>query len=252
MKVRVDLKTPHQVSAIIDQTGAKNFSIRSVESDGKITDSKRPPVYSYTGNNNKDAKAEFLFWSNLVLNGGKNFNPYSITLYNVSEEETTKKGQNSWHFIFTLSDPAEQTQTASTPQQITRSAGVTGSWEDQKQFIEMAIQSQFKMMQESDLNKRLAEIEKRLEDEEEEEEESQMNGQPSEMMQIIGMIAGMMNKGNPQPINGTEDQNTKLNKVLKRLHALDKNLVSDLEKLAEIGEKNPDQFNFLLNALRSM
>ena len=55
-----------------------------------------------------------------------------------------------------------------------------------------------------------------------------------------------------EAIETIEDEKTKLNNAIKKLYKNNKNLASDLTKLAEISETNPSMFNMLLNSLRNL
>jgi hypothetical protein len=107
------------------------------------------------------------------------------------------------------------------------------------------------------LSERLNRIE--LEEEEEEETESNIGGIPSSQVeQIMGLINLFKNNKAPA-INGIEENNTEIqsnfknniNKALKILAKNNKNLDTDLLKLAEMSENRKETFNMLLQTLRN-
>ena len=101
-----------------------------------------------------------------------------------------------------------------------------------------------------------------MDNDDDEMEEIGQTEKPSEMMTLLttlGTILGA-SKQTPPPINGTATQTNiftdaelnKLNLALDILKKADKNIVDDLTKLANIAQKNPAQFKFLLGALNNM
>jgi hypothetical protein len=77
------------------------------------------------------------------------------------------------------------------------------------------------------------------------------------MIQILSAIGAMISSKSGNNLNqggglAGPDKITRLNNAVKRLYKLDADLDADLEKLADIGEKNPGQFQFLIKTLRSM
>jgi hypothetical protein len=105
------------------------------------------------------------------------------------------------------------------------------------------------------LNAKFAEIE-----EEEEEEEETPQGiagiDANQLTQIMGLVNLFKNQVNPS-LNGVETpelstQKENINKAIKILYKNNKNLDTDLLKLAELSETKPDTFNMLLSTLRGM
>jgi len=107
------------------------------------------------------------------------------------------------------------------------------------------------------LSERLNRIE--LEEENEEEEENGIGGIPSNQIeQIMGLVNLFKNQRSPA-INGDLEVNseiennfkTNINKALKILAKNNKNLDTDLLKLAEMSEHKKETFNMLLQTLRN-
>ena len=76
------------------------------------------------------------------------------------------------------------------------------------------------------------------------------------MQQLLGLIGMLKQQANPT-LNGVQESNTIdektiLQNAIKRLYAKNKNLAADLNKLADISEKQPDMFNMLINSLRNL
>lgn len=65
----------------------------------------------------------------------------------------------------------------------------------------------------------------------------------------------MFKNNTPAVLNGTEEQGTRtenINKAIKLLYKHDKQLDTDLLKLAEIAETKTETFNMLISTLRNM
>lgn len=239
----------NSVATLIESSGKSKFIIRR---SGAV---KSAPVWEYSGSSPGKARQEFINWANTLMASGKNCNSYSITLFNeVEEEEGTRKGKSEKPFVFTFALSKEEGMNyyedrsgKKDPQHISEILTA----------MELKFQAMLKEKEESEISKRLKEIEERL-NEEEEQEGINGNEQPSELMNILGTIAGLVsgNKAQPSAINGTnplnEDRIKSINSSIKRLYAIDPQLDEDLRILAEMGEKNPKQFQFLLNTLRNM
>jgi hypothetical protein len=104
----------------------------------------------------------------------------------------------------------------------------------------------------ADLRQRFAEMD--ADDEEEEPNNSVAGIQPEQIAQIMGLV-NMFKGGAPAVLNGTEEQGTRtenINKAIKLLYKHDKQLDTDLLKLAEIAETKTETFNMLISTLRSM
>ena len=111
------------------------------------------------------------------------------------------------------------------------------------------------------LKNKIAELEKELEEEEEGEPE-----QPAWIGALMpflqNYLGGNVNKAqqsNPAVLNGVEKDSIFNDQELERIDIavdkmlqVDKNIISNLEKLADLSEKNPAQFTMLVNMLKNM
>lgn len=113
----------------------------------------------------------------------------------------------------------------------------------------------------NELMTRISAIEEKIsepeEEDEEEEENLSMAGVINQLIQkpeiqtaIMGFIGNMFNK-QPMAVAGVPDQTaTSLETSLQTLAKHTKDLEGDLKLLADMAEKNPSQFKFLLSMLR--
>ena len=121
--------------------------------------------------------------------------------------------------------------------------------------------------EQNEKNEILAEIREmkaRFAELDEEEEEEQPSGIAGIKADQLSQIMGLLNlfKQTPAPsLNGIDEnptidsqsvQRSNINKALKILLKNNPELDTDLLKLAELSEKNPDTFKMLINTLRSM
>lgn len=115
----------------------------------------------------------------------------------------------------------------------------------------------------NELMTRISAIEERIsvpeeEDEEEEDEQLGMAGIINQLIQkpeiqtaIMGYIGNLFTKQQPMGVAGVPDQNvSSLEQSLQTLSHHTKDLEGDLKLLADMAEKNPTQFKFLLSMLR--
>lgn len=242
-----DVYGVQSVASLIESSNKTKFIIRRAGT-------KSAPLWEYTGETKTPGKAkqEFIIWANTLLSSGKNSNLYQISLFNDSDEEesTTKKTKDK-PFIFTFALSKEM---GSYNGEITPAPKENISNENLINAVRLVMKEQ----QESEISKRLSDIENKLE----EEDEDFLNGEPEEkqddtMKMLLGTLAGLLAPKQPGANVGlagtpTDDEKQILNKAIQRLYKIDKDLPADLNKLADIGENNPGQFKFLLNALRNM
>ena len=109
----------------------------------------------------------------------------------------------------------------------------------------------------ADLKNKLASFE---EEEEEEEEKGLAGIDPNQINQIVGLINMFKPKQQNTTIAGVETDENKpnntdfksnINKAIGILYKHDKNLDTDLLKLASIAETSPNTFNMFVNMLRN-
>jgi uncharacterized protein (UPF0335 family) len=115
------------------------------------------------------------------------------------------------------------------------------------------------LKKQDDENRILSEIKKLSERldylESDDDDDADMGADQNQLNQLMGLL-GLLKKQPDASLNGDietiEDEKTKLNNAIKKLYKNNKNLASDLTKLAEISETNPSMFNMLLNSLRNL
>ena len=244
-----DVYGVQSVASLIESSGKTKFIIRRAGS-------KSAPLWEYSGDSKQPGKTknEFINWANTLLASGRNTNLYQISLFNDTDEEesgTKKTKEKPFIFTFALSKDvgsyAGEVPTTSAKNEITNDNLIN------------AVRLVMKEQQESEISKRLTDIESKLE----EEDDDFLNGEPEEekndtMKMLLGTLAGLLAPKNSgatmQGMAGTPTENEKelLKTAINRLYKIDKDLPADLNKLADIGENNPGQFKFLLNALRNM
>lgn len=244
-----DVYGVNSVASLIESSGKTKFIIRRAGS-------KSAPLWEYSGDSKQPnkTKQEFVNWANTLLSSGRNTNLYQISLFNdTDDEESTAKKTKEKPFIFTFALSKEVGSYAGEGPTVTPTKS-----EITNDNLINAVRLVMKEQQESEISKRLSDIENKLE----EEDEEFLNGEPEEkddtMKMLLGTLAGLLapkgNAGQMQGLAGTPTENEKelLRNAINRLYKIDKDLPNDLNKLADIGENNPSQFKFLLNALRNM
>jgi hypothetical protein len=210
-------------------------------------------------NNNETAITEFSKWADFI-NPNQN---YKITLFDVVEISNnngtekitkTKNKNNKMSATFILNEnyntkPQSVNGTASFDEESLLKKLTHRIVEEQSNN---AILNEIKI-----LSERLNRIE--LEEEEEEETENGIAGIPANQIeQIMGLVNLFKNNKAPA-INGIEEVNVEIqsnfknniNKALKILAKNNKNLDTDLLKLAEMSENKKETFNMLLQTLRN-
>jgi hypothetical protein len=226
------------ISAQIELSGKSNFIIRRADQP------KSAPVYESDCDSCEDAVNDFINWANIILKGGKNFNLYSMQLFDDA-------GKN--RFIYFQLSKNEYNVNP----ELKSSTHLPSNHPHQLNDIMAMMQLNEKIME---LSRQMEEIRIRMDEDEIEGEMEEINGpaqQPSEMIQILSAIGAMISSKSGNNLNqggglAGPDKITRLNNAVKRLYKLDADLDADLEKLADIGEKNPGQFQFLIKTLRSM
>lgn len=260
--MEIDVQGSHSVASLIEQSGLSKFTVARPGSHRNS-----PPIYEYLkGNNNSNAVAAFKQWAQNVLAGGGNSNTYEIFLfdeYAASEpdqdqdpvSEGKKKKARAMRFTFALSNYGMN----SLP--VVNGIG--------SQDVETAVKLALAERDKQDQARVIADLTKRLEaleaepDEEEDEEEDEVGslGALEKLSQILQMAGLGGGKPSAAPaINGapetqeklSQDQIKNINRAIGVLYKYDPNIDQDLLKLAGIAQSNPTQFEFLLNALRTM
>ncbi len=124
------------------------------------------------------------------------------------------------------------------------------------------------------MKERLEKLEKKMEDDEEDEPGFDLNKvimgwlqNPEQLVPVIGMIRNIFARGSaaaavapaaigafnpPAQPQSEEEQYQRLAAVLERLQVDNPDIVKQLEKLADIKEKKPDTFKFLISNLNGI
>jgi hypothetical protein len=249
----IDVYGSKAIVAFIEQSKHTKFNITKA---GAVK--QTAPVFQCHGNSNQEAAKEFSRWAEIMQQGGTNNNAYELFLFtNYSDTTKTKEGKLPVKIIFCLL-ASDGNKKIAGPEE--KHQGEKIDAQSITTLITLSIEKALATREESEVCRRLRELEERLD---EEEEALGATQQPSELMQILGALGAsgaLLGSDTPRAakvaVNGTaEDGKLKLQRIntaIQRLHKIDPDIDSDLLKLADIGEKNPDQFKFLLNALRGM
>ena len=252
----IDTYGSKSVIALIEQSLHTKFNILKAGAAKQTA-----PIFQCINTNSTEAAAkEFKRWSDNMQMGGVNNNAYEIHLFTNYSDNASKSKETRLpvKFVFCL------LTNEGNKQNIVRSENPAVSGQqinasDMVMLIKQTIEAEMKAREESETSKRLKAIEERLLEEDEDEEEA-INGGQNDLMAVLtqyapmfaGALAGGAGKA-PHAVNGTPDEKIKrINTAIQRLHKADPEIDSDLLKLADIAEQKPDQFKFLLNALRTM
>ena len=261
--MQLDVIGVDNVAEYIAATNKSKFTIFRAGTTGNAV-----PVYECNDNTtNGDAVKAFRQYAKFINNN----NAYRIVLYDLVEEDEqggtkrTKGRAGKMEALFAINESGTRFGSDEKPIQINPAE------------IEMRIRKEYEAKAEE--NKTLAKIEAlelkilALQAEQEEDDDDEEEGgllgalQNPQMLQGIQALAMALRGGYvPQPtqLNGTEEMAeqtaaeqqqknneiaARLNAAIKRLLAKDKKLPMHLEKLADIADKNPSQFSFLLQML---
>jgi hypothetical protein len=263
--MEVDAIGIKNIADLIRQSGLPYFHIYRSNSGQGAT-----PIYENLDSKNVNSSAEkFIAWANTILQG----NPANCTIYdivlhnsdlnNISDSDINEEGKlkrarkNKMRFSFCLKENPN--------------FGVIGT---SPQIVERADYSNFIPRDEFDrklndaiekiaLKNKIAELEKELEEEEEEEEEEKQPAWIGALMPFLQNYLGGKNNNaqinNPAVINGVNKESVfsdedleKIDIAVDKMLQVDKDIISNLEKLAELSEKNPSQFLMLVNMLNNM
>jgi len=253
----VDVIGSTAVQNMIAQSGLSRFTInRTGTQKGTIS------VYEYLKGGNVSGTVDaFQRWAATVQAGGDNGNEYEILLFeevedaNADETEVkrTKKKSGKMRFTFQLSNRS--------------SMGVINGVQERSQnvseVVELAVRAALAERDKADLLAKMEALEKRLnemeeeEDEEEEKQPEQMAGLLGTLMPLItgkkqNVVVNGVDSPEPTKVKVSPEQMQNINKAVTLLFKYDEQLDTDLLKLAAIAQSNPQQFQFLLNALRNM
>ena len=236
------------------------------------------PVFEHlTGTQNKRAVEAFEAWAQNVLNSNpNNTQAYDLLLFNNDDEleadddandlplAKAKRGKaktNKLRIYFSLANAQGGAYGG-----IGNAGGDFVKREDIAKVIAETVEKNELIRQNKELSDRLTALENFDDDDDDDDD---VNGAPDTLGRVerlfdkLVTFTGHTAAKEPEPaaVGSPEDATTAEQKeriraniqaAIKRLYKADKELDKDLLKLADIAEKNPNQFNFFMNALRKM
>ena len=248
------------VSKAIELSKLTKFSISRMTDKGSYT-----PIFECCDSDQNDKAVEQFNEIAKLLNP---FVQYKITLFDFAEitedeygQTKIKKGKNNTKkhfFTFILNNNAALNNN-------TKQQTDTNNMGYDVNLLRADIIKEIAKAQEDNLIlKEIAELKNKLanfEEEEEEEEEKGLSGiDTNQINQIVGLINLFKPKQQNTTIAGTDEEenkpsNTDFNSNIKKaigiLYKHDKNLDTDLLKLANIAETSPNTFEMFVNMLRN-
>jgi hypothetical protein len=252
----VDILGTENVLKYIESSKLSKFTIHRLNGTQNIC-----IFESLDTSENKDIINKFANWADFMNNNI----PYKITLFDFAEVQTDVNGQTKISKSKYKNGKMEATFILNSVQNFapTKENQNTSNF-DMASFRAEIINEIAKKQDENLILNEIKNLKlkfEELEEEEEEEEETKaglLNGIDSNQ---ISQIMGLINMFKPAPvvINGIEDITTEqtsktqnINNAIKILYKYDKNLDTDLLKLANLAETKTDTFNMLISTLRSM
>jgi len=207
---------------------------------------------------NVNAVNDFKRWAEVMNNAI----PYKIILFDFAEFTTDQNGEPMVKKQKNRSAKCEATfilnafaQNQTTNQQTPE---ISSQGFDAKSFRESIINEIAKKQEENLILTELKKLTERINEiESEEEEEEEENGlgaltDTDQLAKIMGLVNMFKGEQKPVTINGANERTDNINNAIKRLYAVNKNLDTDLLKLADLAEQKPDTFNMLITTLRGM
>lgn len=225
------------VISYIDHVGLSNFKIYVLERGNNYN----IPIFTSLKGNIKEAIKDFGKFSDGVLMG----NPTDETVYYIrfyADPDKLDKHQQETYFAFNK----EKEDSI---------AGVSGgnNMNDMFSMVSGLMSNIMPMAKAQVENEMLRERLEELESEPEPEPE------PNQMMQVMGMLLpkllDKLDSPKVQVAGDTIQVDSKselLNKALEILKEHDPDLETDLYKLSQVAQNNPEQFKMLLTMLRTM
>jgi hypothetical protein len=265
--MEADILGTQGVLNLIEQSGHSKFIIvRPNAGKNSI------PVFDLTkSRTNQEAKQKFSEWATAMNSGSLNSNVYEIVLFtdtNTIDDDTEQRAkgkQNKIRFTFCLN-----------PRGFQQMGSLNGEPKNVAEMVDMAVKNAMLERDKQDLERRMNEMQQAIDnlsndddDDDDDDEQPAVNGQNDlvELLQRSGIISALLGvkTNNPQPVmNGIDtpqaetatklnaDQIKNIQTAIAVLKKHDSEIDKDLLKLAAIAENNPDQFKFLLSALRNM
>lgn len=235
--MEIDITGANGVIDMIEQVGLNKFIITRYGTNNVMFDSQNTSSV-------KDCQNAFQKWASVMNNS----NVYEITLRNDG------KGKEAKTVKFTFQLKANE----AVKQEQINSANNFMSIQD---AINMAVDKVKSQHREDMLMTELLALKKKVEEREQEEEEEdddyEENGHMDGLTKLAGVFANLLTNQNAAvqgaSVNGiSEDNQNDVNNVINRLHKYDKEIINDLNKLADVAEKNTAMFNTLVQSLRSL
>lgn len=236
----------------IKLSGLSKFEVYHIGQDATAQ-----PLYSnYECNTNEGAVMRFETLSRSL----NPHTPYKIVLFDTLKVETKEDGTTSMKKSISKKDKMSATFCINSvygrPEATTNTP--VNNMLDVGTLKHEILNELTKQREENEILKEIKKLSDRLDYlETDEEEETEVNGDNNQLNQLMGLIGLLKQQANPT-LNGTTDttnttdEKTLLQNAIKRLYAKNKNLASDLNKLADISETNPEMFNMLINSLRNL
>ena len=255
--MQIDILGLENICKYIEATKLSKFTIQRGGSGQYI------PVFEcINSDSNANALHEFKKWADVV---NQNI-PYKIVLFDFAEIiqdengadkiKKSKSKSNKMEAVFMINSALTSMQTNQTNQTQQNNFG-----NDLQTLRADIIKEISQANEKNEILNHIKSLEAKInlmeeEDEEEEdeiEEEGSIAGiKPSQLSQIASLVAMFKTPSQPPVINGVDEVKDNINNAIKRLYKINKNLDTDLLKLAEIGETKPELFNMLLENLRTL
>lgn len=251
--MEVDFTGVTSVCSFIGQTGLTKFIVQRVGSTKNMT-----PIFSHLDDgNNATAINEFKKFANSCSNS----NEYELVLFNKINDTDIDENNDTATVKRRKDKTVKVTFRIKEPQQV----AVNGANEMNAESVRSMMREFIAEQQNNALATELKALKQRIEEIDSEEETTEEGGsiggyKISDITMILNLIKNW-NNPNAQPpvINGaeaTEDEiqakNANIKNAINRLYKHDKQLDTDLLKLAKIAETQPDIFNTIVQTLRGM
>ena len=257
----IDIIGLEQVLAYIRSTNKSKFTILRAGQNG----SNIPVFECFDNSTTENAMRAFEQWAKVMNNN----NVYKIVLFDLldDDEGTQKKTRakaGKMEAFFALTDPSTsfgKGSNADAPTQTLAEIRKQVAAEMEAEKREDTLLAQIK-----ELTLKVEAMQALDEEEEEEEEEEDLLGALKDPKTMMGLsqLFTMLRGGQPPVVNGTtepagtpadqakaqSEKTQRLNSAVKRLFAVDKNLIEDLELLANLAEQKPETFNQMIGMLR--
>lgn len=246
--ILVDYNTPEKVVKYIELTNLTKFIIQRANSTGIYYS-----IYELnSSDSNKTAVEEFKKFSEII---NENI-AYKIILFDFCEQviddngnlkiKKTRDKYNKNEATFCFSNIGTQNNLQSSQAENKGAFDYNSMRADIIKEISKAQEDNLVLNEIKNLKLKFEQFEN-----EEEEEDTNISGNSDQLAQVMGLI-NLFKSQSSSKINGNDEIKININKALKILLKNDKQLDTDLLKLADISESNPKMFETLLTTLRNM